>query len=209
MIINKSIAMPLDQPYPELETTHVPENGQPSLSKGERKKLRREEKKRQQEKAAKAGQRKRILKQIALWTPVGAAVLGVGWFIVMAVRSPDAPDLISRRGIHWHPELSLKVKGQAVEIPANIGVGGAVHKDMHTHKVNDQIHVEMNRAVRQDDIRLGKFFAIWGKQFNSRCVVDTCSDTEGLVKMTVNGQPNTQFENYLMQDKDRIEITYD
>lgn len=201
--------MPLDEPYPEPETTPLPEEESSPLSQGERKKQRREEKKRQQEEAVKARQRKRTFKKIVLWTSVGLVVLGIGWFVMAALRSPDAPDLISRRGIHWHPELSITIKGQAVEIPANIGIGGTVHKDMHTHKVNDQIHVEMNRAIRQDDIRLGKFFAIWGKQFNSLCVVDTCGDTDGAVTMTVNGQPNTEFENYLMRDKDRIEIRYE
>ncbi len=163
----------------------------------------------QQEEAIKARQQKNVFKTTALWAVVGAVVFGIGWLIVTTVRSPDAPELVSRRGIHWHLELSITIKGQAVEIPANIGVGGAAHQDMHTHRVNDQIHVEMNRAVRQDDIRLGKFFEIWGKQFSSRCVVDTCGDTEGAVKMTVNGQPSTEFENYPIQDKDRIEITYE
>ncbi len=198
--------MQSNEPYPELEMTPVPEEEILPLSKGERKKQRREEKQRQQEEAIKARQQKKVFKKTALWAVVGAIVFGIGWLIVTTVRSPDAPDLISRRGIHWHPELTISVKGQSVDIPANIGVGGAAHKDMHTHKINDQIHVEMNRAIRKDDIRLGKFFDIWGKQFNSRCVVDTCSDTEGVIKMTVNGQPNTEFENYLMQDKDKIEI---
>ncbi len=198
-----------DEPYPEPATASLPKEQISPLSKGEQKKLRREEKKHQQEEAVKARQKKNVFKKTALWAGVGAVVFGIGWLIVTTVRSPDAPDLVSRRGIHWHSELSMTIKGQAVEIPANIGVGGAVHQDMHTHTVNDQIHMEMNRAVRQDDIRLGKFFAIWGKQFSSRCVVDTCSDTDGTVKMTVNGQPNTAFEHYRMQDKDRIEITYE
>lgn len=179
-----------------------------SLSKGERKKLRYEEKKRRQEAEARARQQKKTFKKIALWTPVGLALAGVVWLIVMVVRSPDAPDLISRRGIHWHPTLSIMIKGKPVEIPANLGIGG-IHADIHTHDTTGQLHVEMNRPVRQDDIRLGKFFEIWGKQFSSTCILDACNDPEGTVKMTVNGQPNTEFENYLMQDKDRIEIRYE
>lgn len=191
------------------ELSDAVETTPPVLSKDERKKLRREERKRQQEETVKARRRKKGFKKTALWVVIGAAVLGIGWLIVTTVRSPQSPDLVSHRGIHWHPELTITVKGQRVDIPSNIGVGGAGHKDMHTHKVNDQIHVEMNRAVRQDDIRLGNFFDIWGKQFNSRCVVDTCSATAGAVTMTVNGQPNTEFENYLMQDKDKIDIRYE
>lgn len=188
------------------ELNNAVETTPPSLSKAERKKLRREEKQRQQEKKIQATQRKQLIKKISMWTLVIGCLIGIGWLISQSLQ-PN-PDLISRRGIHWHPEIAITIKGQPVEIPANIGMG-PVHADMHTHKINDQIHVEMQRAVRKEDIRVGKFFDIWGTQFSSTCILDSCNGPDGTVKMFVNGKENTEFENYLMQDKDKIEIKYE
>lgn len=179
-----------------------------TLSKGERKKVRREEKQRQREQAVQKQQQKRLLKRILLWG-IPLVIIGVIAWTISASPKQDRPDLISRRGIHWHVDLALIVKDQPVEIPANIGVSGAGHKDVHTHKVNDQLHFEMQRPVYKDDTRLGKFFAIWGKQFSSTCILDSCNGSDGTVKMLVNGQENTEFENYLIQDKDKIEIRYE
>lgn len=177
-----------------------------SLSKSERQKLRREEKQRQREQKVKALQRKKLTKKSLIWAIVVGGLIGLGWLIFQG-RQPK-PDLISRRGIHWHPEISITIKGQPREIPANIGIG-AVHADMHTHKKNDQIHVEMQRPVRKEDVRVGKFFSIWDKKFTSSCIFDYCNGPDGTVKMLVNGKENAGFENYLMQDKDKIEIIFE
>lgn len=176
------------------------------LTKAERRKLEREERQRQREHEAQARQHKRFMKKVVLWSGVVVVIVLIGWLVAQLLQ-PN-PDLISRRGIHWHADLVITVKGQPVEIPTNIGLG-AIHADMHTHKVNDQIHLEMQRPVRKEDTRLGKFFAIWGKQFNSSCILDSCNGPEDMVKMFVNGHENTEFENYLIQDKDRIEIRYE
>ncbi len=178
-------------------------------NKGLQKKLRREERKGQREQAAKKEEQQKQIKKILLWA-IPLVVIGLaGWAIVRSPRTPDADDpLISRRGIHWHPNLSITIKGEPVTIPANIGIGG-IHADTHTHKENDQIHLEMSRPVRESDTRLAKFFETWGKEFNSQCIFDVCNGEEGTVKMFVNGQENTEFENYPMQDKDRIEIRYE
>lgn len=146
------------------------------------------------------------MKKILLWLGIAGAAALLVWRVAPSFK-PD-PNLISRSGLHWHADLKITIKGQLVEIPADVGIG-AVHADMHTHKVNDQIHIEINRPVRENDIRLGRFFESWGKQFNSTCVLDSCNGPEGMVRMMVNGQPNTEFENYLVRDKDQIEIWYE
>ncbi len=179
------------------------------LPKGLRKKQRREEKQRQREEAARKKEQQKRFKKIALWgiPLVLMALVGAGFVRSPKNSNPEDP-LISRRGIHWHPNLSITIKGEPVTIPANIGVGGAVHKDIHTHKANDTLHVEMNRAVRQDDVRVKNFFDIWGERFTSECILDVCNGEDGTVKMLVNGEENFEFENYLMQEGDRIEIMY-
>lgn len=178
-------------------------------SKALLKKQRREEKKQQKEEAAKKRQQQRAVKKVLLWgIPILLIAAGV-WAVTRSPQTSNEDDpLISRSGIHWHPNLSITIKGEPVTIPANIGLG-AVHSDTHTHKENDQIHLEMNRPVRESDTRLGVFFDVWDKEFNSQCIFDSCNGENGMVKMFVNGEENTEFENYHMKDGDEIEIRYE
>ncbi|MGB3921877.1 MAG: hypothetical protein WBL19_01160 [Minisyncoccia bacterium] len=116
-----------------------------------------------------------------------------------SLQSKD-PDVIARSGLHWHPTLAIYVNGEKQEVPPNIGITGGAMMPMHTHEPDGTVHVESAGVVRKDDITLGKFFKIWGKDINS-------FGTN--VKMTVNGKENAEYENYAMQDKDQIELRFD
>ena len=135
-----------------------PEGNEQPLTKGERKKLRREEKQREKEQAAAKQARQKLIKRVVLW---GLPVIVIGGIVWAVVASPERSDddVVSRRGIHWHPRVSITINGEQRDIPGNIGIGG-VHKDIHTHELNDTLHVELNRTVRRDDIRLSNFFTI-------------------------------------------------
>lgn len=188
-------------------------NGSPSEDKAIKallKKQKREERQRQREQARLAAQRKKNITRALLWgIPIVLIALGA-WAITRLPKISNEDDpLISRRGIHWHPNLDISIKGERVTIPANIGLGGGIHADTHTHKENDQIHLEMSRPVRLSDTRLVKFFEAWGEMFNSECILDNCNGEEGTVKMFVNGQESFEFENYHMNDGDKIEIRYE
>lgn len=132
---------------------------------------------------------------------------GVSLLSLQQSREASIPegDVISRNGIHWHPQLSILIKGKQQEIPANLGIG-AVHQPVHTHDSSGTLHLEIGGVVTRDKIKLGNFFRIWGKKFSSECVIDECG---GKVTMLVNGKENTEFENYLMKDKNNIEIRYE
>ena len=108
-------------------------------------------------------------------------------------------EIISERGIHWHPELRIFVKGEEVIIPKNIGLLG-VHSPIHTHEDLPIIHLEFNSIVREKDIELGEFFEVWGKDF---------MELGTTVVMTVNGTPNTELDKYRMKDGDKIELYYE
>jgi|SRR3989344_6120787 len=131
---------------------------------------------------------------------IGAAILlllGGAWWS-KSLQSKD-PNLISAKGIHWHPELVIYVKGEKIEIPQNIGLG-AVHQPVHTHEDLPLIHLEFPGMVKKGDITLGQFFKNWGKDIRSFGMN---------MKMTVNGQENTEYENYEMKDGDKIELRYE
>ena len=112
---------------------------------------------------------------------------------------PNDPDVVAANGLHWHPQLAIYVKGEKIEIPQNIGIG-AVPQPMHTHDDLPIIHLEFPALVRTQDIMLGRFFEIWGKDMRS-------FGTN--MRMTVNGVENTEYENYSMRDGDKIELLYD
>lgn len=174
-----------------------------------RKQQRREEKKRHQQEEARRKQLKRRFTQALLWGIPILLILAGAWAYARSPKISDADNpLISRHGIHWHPNLAIWIKGERAIIPANIGLGG-VHADTHTHTENDQIHLEMSRPVRESDTRLAKFFETWGKEFNSQCILDICNSEDGTMKMFVNGEENFEFENYHMKDGDQIEIRYE
>ena len=168
------------------------------LSNKERHDLNKQERLQTQEAAV----RKARVKKIGLWGFGGflvfAVIGGLIWYF--ATRPPTLEsDIISRNGIHWHPELTITVKGEQQEIPKDIGIGAA-HLPMHTHDDTGVIHLEFQGKVRKTDITLGQFFKIWGKDIRSFSVN---------MKMTVNGEENTEYENYIMQDKDKIELRYE
>ena len=129
------------------------------------------------------------------------AISMIWWSKIKQTTSPAALDgeVLSLIGLHSHPQLEIYVKGEKQEIPAGLGMGGG-HKPIHTHDDAPIVHLEFPAKVTKDDTRLGEFFTVWGKDFR---------EFGQTVTMTVNGEPNTEFENYQMKDGDKIELRYD
>ncbi len=156
-------------------------------------------------------------KVIGIVTLLTVAILAGG--ILIFTKGNNTPnnssvpesEIVSKNGLHWHPKLSIYIKGEKQELTDAIGLG-AVHQPLHTHAEDYKdgvIHMEMQGMITKDDTRLGNFFRIWGKVFSSTQIFDKTNGDEGMVKMTVNGQENTGFENYKMKDGDVIEIRYE
>lgn len=178
-------------------------------SKKERKQQRRLEKERARQKVRFRQKTKKIALIVAsVLIIVAGAAAGVWRLGSRSEPSAPQPKIISTNGIHWHSHLSIKIKGETQEIPSGIGLG-ITERPIHTHEADGVIHLEFPGRVTEDDVRLGKFFEIWGKTFNSNCIFDKCSGPEGQLQMLVNGQPNFDFDNYVMRDGDKIEIIYE
>ena len=143
-----------------------------------------------------------------LWIIISIVVIFiVGWFLVSKISSPKS-EIIARNGLHWHAELNIKIFSQVQQIPAGVGLGIA-ENPIHTHDTDSVIHMEFSGLVTKNDLKISRFFKIWGKRFNKDCVLDKCSGQDGQVKMMVNGEPNSEFENYIMKDNDKIEIIFE
>lgn len=179
----------------------------PQLTKKERRFLKRQEKDKERLKY----HRQKKLKKF-LWLAAGILILGGGIFggsqFLSSNPSMPASEVVSKQGIHWHTDLTIKILGQYQDISANIGIG-ITHRPIHTHDPDGVIHMEFSGLVRKNDVRLNRFFEIWGKEFNKDCIFDQCNESDGEVKMFVNEEPNFEFENYVMQDKDKIEIIFE
>lgn len=169
--------------------------------------MKKEEKLEEQKRIQRNRTIKKTLKIVIPLILIGGSI---GWFSWREATKPITPEdeIISRRGIHWHPELTILIKEEKQEIPANLGIG-IRHEPIHTHDTSGILHLEIQGLIRKKDIRLGRFFEIWGKQFNSNCIFEFCNGSGGNIKMFVNGEPNTEFENYQMQNNDKIEIRYE
>ncbi len=152
----------------------------------------------------------KVIGGIALATIV---ILVGGVFLLTKSQTTNVPkdQIVAKTGLHWHPKVTVTIKGEKQEIPANLGLG-AVHGKIHTHDQDNKegvIHMEMKGVVVKDDTRLARFFQVWGKEFDENKIFDKTNSSDGSVKMLVNGKENTEFENYLMRDGDQIEIKYE
>jgi len=135
------------------------------------------------------------------------AFIGIGVFAYMTQPKPIT--LKTNREIaltcttdmatqfHIHPVLKIVINGQNQEIPKDIGITPSCMNSLHTHDNTGEIHVE---APEKRDFNLSDFFAVWGKDMRS---------FGKNMKMTVNGQENTEYENYLMNDHDQIELIFE
>jgi len=171
------------------------------LSKKEKRELKHQQKSERREEAI---QKQKTNNYITWGVTVLVVTALVGGITLAYKNRPKVPesDIISRNGVHWHPELTIYVKGEKQEIPANIGLVGG-HQPTHTHSEDSSqgiIHLEFEGLVRKSDTTLGQFFKVWNKDIRS---------FGPTMKMTVNGVENTEYENYLMQDKDKIELRYE
>jgi hypothetical protein len=132
---------------------------------------------------------------------------GAGYFAYLVITAPKIPEneLIARSGLHWHAHLVIKIKGENIEIPADIGVNGTMGAGgdpmrLHTHATDGIIHAEFAGLVRKEQLKLGHFFEIWGKDFSKDSILGHKTGEGGTVKMYVDGVENSEFENYFIEE---------
>lgn len=127
---------------------------------------------------------------------------------------------------HIHPYFSIFLDGQQVTIPNNLGITDTQTFNPHTHDSTGKIHVgeEGLTAGTSGIVRLvtmKDFFDVWRTQgvgttwnnpnafFDSTHLMDRTANASHVVRMYVNGVPNTQFENFVPNDGDRVVLSYE
>ncbi len=144
-----------------------------------------------------------------MWKVLGGGILLIFIaFMIWLFSLPKLPadEVAAYNGLHWHAQLNIKIKGEPITIPANVGTDGSHVARPHTHNADNILHYEIPGIARVKDLTLSKFFESWEKPFSSTCILDTCVTGTSTIKMTVNGTENTLYEKYPIKDKDLIEI---
>jgi hypothetical protein len=143
-----------------------------------------------------------------LWWALSLGVLGGILYLAVTAPRVNAGELESATGLHYHAHLFIRANGVDIPVENNIGIG-PVHNGVHTHEEGDgTIHMEFEGKVKKDDIRLGKVFQVWGKDFSATSLMGNKVEGGHTLVMKVNGVVSTEYEHYLMQDKDKIELDY-
>ncbi len=134
------------------------------------------------------------------------ALIAVVAFIVLLPE--QKPPVLG--DVHVHADFKVFLDG----IPYNFsqekymsGRNKALSNFIHLHDMEgDVIHQHMS------GVTLGQFFTSLGMQFNSSCFVTDekayCTTHEKRLRFFVNGRERTEFDGYVISDRDRILITY-
>ncbi len=126
---------------------------------------------------------------------------------------------------HTTGQLAIFIDGDRVAIPAEIGVPatGTTVANPHTHDTTGVLHIgDGMPAGTGTDLRnatLKDFFDVWrsnaGKagnnanaKFDKSHIMDKTVDATHQLVMFVNGQLNTEYENYVPKADDQIQIVY-
>jgi hypothetical protein len=159
---------------------------------------------------------------------IAVIVVGaVGWYFLSPLFFPASPASSSQTSLpatttpsslietcveegqvsyHIHVRLSIVANGERVPIPANIGIAPGCTWPIHTHDAGGTIHIE---SPVYYPFTLGDFFNVWGKPFDSTRVLDFQVGPRHSLRMFVNGAQNLQFQNYVLQDGDEIQIVFE
>jgi hypothetical protein len=121
-------------------------------------------------------------------------------FILFAkgLYNNSGSQVVSETTIHWHAKLKITEYGRSIVIPPSIGLlGDIAHpSNLHTHEADNIVHMEIPGPVKAEQIMLGALFDVWGREKSD------------IVKMFVNGRPNSEGYDYVMRDGDEIELVF-
>lgn len=178
--------------------------------KKELKKERQEERKHEISKKASSGK----IKKYAVVAIIVVIIAAAGYYLATRPSGNSSgsdnilsTNLYSHSGValHIHPNLEIEILGQKQTIPANIGISGSVMRVIHTHDSTGKLHVE---SPVPHTFVLKDFFTIWGRNFNSSCIFEYCTNETHSLQFFVNGQPNSLYGDLPLKDLDNIKIVY-
>src|SRR3989344_6693070 len=136
-------------------------------------------------------------------TLIGLVAIAIGIGYLMTHK----PATYTDHQVHWHALVDISICGEHRDLP-RAKAGSQVHGQnylgvplMHTHDDNT-IHME-GLIQKKEDISLGRFFDVISVPFDKDKLMDVkngdlCDGKPGVLNMFVNGQPRTDFRDYIL-----------
>jgi len=184
------------------------------LSKHELKELRRKEKEEQIRLEEEKIKSKKTKKNVIKYSIIGLVVLLVFYFLFNLFSGPKV-EFYTKEAIHWHASYDVYICGKKVQVPENLP-SGEHHLGLpllHTH-ADGLIHIE-GKIYKKEDITFGAYMDAIGVPFNTDMIMEykndgMCNDGKNnKVRVLINGEENVDPRNYVVRDKDRIEVRYE
>jgi len=101
--------------------------------------------------------------------------------------------------------LRIIINGTEIRIPARIGMTESCVRPVHTRDSSGTIYVESPVTY---PYTLRDFFAVWNQRFSSNELFFLRADAAHKITMTINGSPNSDYENHVLSNGEQIVITY-
>jgi hypothetical protein len=116
---------------------------------------------------------------------------------------PPVSDVI----YHVHAQLHVYVDGQAVTVPANLGIDpdGVAFSSLHTHDTTGLLHME---ATRPFAFRLSDVFAVWGVAFGRDHLGGYRATHDRRLWVYVNGRRVSDPLGYVIRPQDDLVVAY-
>ena len=127
------------------------------------------------------------------------------------LTSDELPPLAAMEGqaLHIHQHIDIYIQGQAVVVPAGIGIEtspSTLFAPIHTHDATGIIHVE---SPVSRDFSLGQFFDAWGVRFTSTCIGSYCDTADQRLQVFANGKVVTRDPRLLkLTSHEEIVVTF-
>ncbi len=192
--------------------------GEEEVSKHDRRQLKLQLKREAKERMQQEYKGKKLMKKILIYGAIGLTILaGIGFFLSLPKPQPvnyDVAGLSFPLGnIHWHATPALSVCGENIAMPKPVPGQHLGSNLLHLH--DDGIfHIE-GSVSSPSQITLGAMMSNIGKNFSQTSLLgkkngDSCPNgNPGKVRFIVNGNENSEYENYIIRDGDRIEIRFE
>lgn len=184
------------------------------LSRHELKESKRREKEEQERLEEEKKRSKKTRKNLIKYSVIGLVVLLIFYFLFNIFSKPKV-ESYTKDAVHWHAGLNVFICGEKIDVPKELPQGEH-HLGLpllHTH-ADGLIHIE-GKIWKKEDISLGAYMDAIGVPFGNDTIMGykndgMCNDGKAnKVRMIVNGKENNEFRNYVVNDKDKIEIRYE
>ncbi len=192
--------------------------GDEQFSKHDRKQLKLQLKRETKERMREDYQKKEGTKKLMVYGAIGILILaGAGFFLSLPKTQPVNYGIAGLSfplgNIHWHATPALSVCGENIAMPKPVPGQHLGSSLLHLHE-DGLFHIE-GSVSSPSQITLGAMMSNIGKNFSQTSLLakkngDLCPDgNSGKVRLLVKGNENSEYEDYIIRDGDRIEMRFE